>query len=131
MKIQGIIIFFILNICILQGNISRADGANEAPLIYSVTQNKGSIKIERGKAVELGTIFKVVSLAIGTTKIADVRPVSPQRIRILGLQKGVTNLIISYKNHPDEEYEILVNDGFKVEVMGGIITIPDASLMGW
>jgi len=131
MKNQSIIIFFILITCILSKNISRADDADKVPFIYPATHYKGFIKIERGKAVELGTTFKVVSLAIGIKEIADVIPVSPQRIRILGLQKGTTNLIIGYNNHPDAEYEILVNDGFKVEVIGGIITIPDASLVGW
>jgi hypothetical protein len=58
-------------------------------------------------------------------------PVSPQRIRILGLHQGATNLIVGYKDHPDAEYEVLVNNGLKVEVIGGIITIPDASLTGW
>ena len=128
MKNQSIIIFFILITCILSKNICRAD---EVPFIYPATHYKGIIKIERGKAVELGTIFEVVSLAIGIKEIADVIPVTPQRIRILGLQKGTTNLIIGYKDHPVAEYEILVNDGFKVEVIGGIITIPDASLTGW
>ena len=131
MKIQSLIIFFILITCILPGNIIRADGANEVPLIYPATRYKGSIKIEKGKAIELAVRFKVFSLAIGIKEIADVIPVTPQRIRILGLQKGATNLIISYEDHPDVEYEILVNDGFRVEVIGGIITIPDASLTGW
>ena len=132
MKIQSIIIFFvfILSSCILPEKFNRAAHAGE-PVIYPATHYKGSIKVERGKAIELASRFQVVSLAIGDKEIADVMPVSPQRIRILGLQKGTTNLIISYKNHPDAEYEILVNDGFKVEVIGGIITIPDASLVGW
>jgi len=129
MKNQSIIIFFILITCILSNNICKAE--DEAPFIYPATHCKGIIKIEKGKAIELAVRFKVVSLAIGIKEIADVIPVSPQRIRILGLQKGTTNLIIGYKNHPDAEYEILVNDGFKVEVIGGIVTIPDASLVGW
>ena len=132
MRIQSIIIFFIfiLSGCILPEKFTGSAHAGE-PVIYPATHYKGFIKIERGKAVELGTTFKVVSVAIGIKEIADVIPVSPQRIRILGLQKGTTNLIIGYKDHPDAEYEILVNDGFKVEVIGGIVTIPDASLMGW
>ena len=129
MKNKSIIIFFILVTCILSNNISKAD--DEIPFIYSATHYKGIIKIEKGKAVELATTSKVVSLAIGTKEIADVLPVTPQHIRILGLQKGTTNLIIGYKDHPDAEYEILVNNGFKVEVIGGIVTIQDASLVGW
>lgn len=132
MKIQSIIIFFIFILisCVLSEKITGSVHAGE-PVIYPATHYKGSIKIEQGKAVELAAKLKVVSLAIGAKEIADVTPVSPQRIRILGLQKGTTNLIVGYENHPYEEYEILVNDGFKVEVIGGIITIPDASLTGW
>ena len=132
MRIQSIIIFFIfiLSSSILPGKFVESVCAGE-PVIYPAADYKGSIKIEKGKAIELAVSSKVVSLAIGDKKIADVRPVTPQRIRILGLHQGTTNLIVGYEDHPDAEYEVLVNNGFKVEVIGGIITIQDASLTGW
>ena len=94
-------------------------------------QFKGAIRVEQGKAMELTTRKKVVYLAVGNEKIADAVPVDPVRIRILGLQTGATNLVVVYDDNFADEYEILVNKGFQVEVINGIITNPDASLVGW
>ena len=81
--------------------------------------------------MELTTRKKVVYLAVGEEKIADAVPVDPGRIRILGLKEGATNLVIVYNDDSADEYEILVNKGFRVEVLNGIITNPDTSLTGW
>lgn len=94
-------------------------------------QFKGAIRVEQGKAMELTTRKKVVYLAVGKEKIADAVPVDPKRIRILGLKEGATNLVIVYNDDSADEYEILVNKGFRVEVLNGVITNPDTSLTGW
>ena len=99
--------------------------------VTPAAQHMGSIKVELGKALELRTRSKVISVAIGLKEIADVMPVTPMRIRILGLKPGATNLIIYFAEHHAEEYELLVNQGYRVEVIYGIVTNPDASLVGW
>jgi Flp pilus assembly secretin CpaC len=92
---------------------------------------KGVIRLELGKGIEFATRKKVVYLAVGEEKIADAVPVSPVRIRILGLNAGSTNIIVVYDDDSADEYEVLVNKGFRVEVINGIVTNPDASLIGW
>ena len=109
------------------GVIAYAGEAN----LYPATRCMGSTKIESGKALELFTTSDVLSLSIGAQGIADVIPLEPRRIRILGLKPGATNLIVSYTEKGSEEYEICVNSGYKVEVISGILTNSACSLIGW
>ena len=88
-------------------------------------------KLELGKALELKTRHKIISVSVGREDIADVVPVAPKSIRVLGLKSGSTNLIIRYDDNSAEEFEILVNKGFTVEVISGTVTDPNASLTGW
>lgn len=127
LKIIKCFAVFLISGFILSAGVSYSF---ESRIAFAAHQ-KGGIKIELGKALELATEFKVISLAIGDRKIADVMPITPQRIRILGLKPGTTNLIVSYGEKRSEEYEICVNHGYKVEVIDGIITNPNTSLTGW
>ena len=105
--------------------------AKEPINIKKATHYKGGIKIELGKALELKTRYKIISVSVGREDIADVIPVAPKSIRVLGLKPGLTNLIIRYDDNSAEEFEILINKGFTVEVISGTVTDPNASLIGW
>ena len=105
--------------------------AKEPINIKKATHYKGAIKLELGKALELKTRYKIISVSVGREDIADVIPVAPKSIRVLGLKPGLTNLIIRYDNNSAEEFEILINKGFTVEVISGTVTDPNASLIGW
>ncbi len=137
MKINRSILYILMIIFIFC--FSVVEPASSASVTNTKRQNnlrpatffKGAIRLELGKGIELATRKKVVYLAVGNEKIADAVPVNPGKIRILGLQTGTTNLVIVYDDNFAEEYELLVNKGFKVEVINGIITNPDASLVGW
>ncbi len=105
--------------------------AKEPINIKKATHYKGGVKLELGKALELKTRHKIISVSVGREDIADVVPVAPKSIRVLGLKSGSTNLIIRYDDNSAEEFEILVNKGFTVEVISGTVTDPNASLTGW
>jgi Flp pilus assembly secretin CpaC len=99
--------------------------------ICRATHYAGTFRLEPGKAVELATRHNISYVAVGQEKIADVVPVAPKQIRIVGIKHGSTNLIITYDNDYAEEYEICVTQGYTVEVLDGIITNPNTSLIGW
>lgn len=101
------------------------------PDMRPAARKMGEIRVVLGQAVEFATRFKVVSMAVGMKEIAEVMPVTPTRIRILGLKPGTTNLIIRFAGKAAQEYEIFVNQGYTVEVLNGTVTNPDASLRGW
>jgi len=105
--------------------------AKEPIDIKKATHYKGGIKLELGKALELKTRYKIISVSVGREDIADVIPVAPNSLRVLGLKPGLTNLIIRYDDNSAEEFEILINKGFTVEVISGTVTDPNASLIGW
>ena len=129
----GICIVVMISICCFK--IAVADDfvtfAKKQINIKKATHYKGRFKLQLGKAVELKTRQKIISVSVGREDIADVIPVAPKLIRILGLKPGATNLIIRYDDNSAEEFEILVNKGFTVEVISGTVTNPDASLIGW
>ena len=135
MKFNRTVLYFLIIIFVFCfyaiGPASSASVTKRQSNLRPVTFFKGAIKLELGRAIELATRKKVVYLAIGNEKIADAVPVDPVQIRILALRTGATNLIVGYDDNSADEYEILVNKGFRVEVINGIITNPDASLVGW
>ena len=138
MKINRSIFYYFLMIVFIfcfytVGTASSASVTNTKKQnnLRPATFFKGAIRLELGKGIELAARKKIVYLAVGNEKIADAVPVDPVRIRILGLQTGATNLVVGYDDNSSDEYEILVNKGFQVEVINGIITNPDASLVGW
>lgn len=99
--------------------------------IRRATHYAGAFRLEPGKALELATRHNISYVAVGEEKIADVVPVAPMKIRIVGAKHGSTNLIITYDNNYSEEYDICVTRGYTVEVLDGIITNPNTSLIGW
>jgi Flp pilus assembly secretin CpaC len=99
--------------------------------ILRATHYAGALCLEPGKAIELTTRRDIAYVAVGLEQIADVVPVAPRRIRIVGVKHGSTNLIITYDNDYAEEYNICINQGYTVEVLDGIITNPNTSLIGW
>jgi Flp pilus assembly secretin CpaC len=137
MKINKSVLYFVMIIFVFC--FYTVGTAGSAPVTNTKRQSnlrpatffKGAIRLELGKGIELATRKKVAYLAVGEEKIADAVPVDPVRIRIVGLHTGSTNLIVVYDDNSADEYEILVNKGFRVEVINGIITNPDASLVGW
>ena len=135
MKINRSVLYFLMIIFIfclyMAGTSSSAPVTKRQSNLRPAAFFKGAIRLELGKGIELATRKKVAYLAVGNEKIADAVPVDPVRIRILGLQTGATNLVVVYDDNFADEYEILVNKGFQVEVINGIITNPDASLVGW
>ena len=137
MKINKSVFYFVIIIFVLSfytvGTAGSASVTNtkRQTNLRPATFFKGAIRLELGKAIELSTREKVIYLAVGEEKIADAVPVDPVRIRILALHTGATNLIVVYDDDSADEYEILVNKGFRVEVINGTITNPDASLIGW
>ena len=129
----GICIVIITAICCFEIAVAGdvVTFAKEQINIKKAIHYKGGIKLELGKAVELKTRHKIISVSVGREDIADLIPVAPKLIRVLGLKPGSTNLIIRYDDNSAEEFEILVNKGFTVEVISGTVTNPDASLTGW
>jgi len=129
----GICIVIITAICCFEIAVAGdvVTFAKEQINIKKATHYKGGIKLELGKAVELKTRHKIISVSVGREDIADLIPVAPKLIRVLGLKPGSTNLIIRYDDNSAEEFEILVNKGFTVEVISGTVTNPNASLIGW
>jgi Flp pilus assembly secretin CpaC len=108
------------------------------PVVFAKEKNirraahyAGTFRLEPGKAIELNTRHDIAYVAVGLEQIADVVPVAPRRIRIVGVKHGSTNLIITYDNDDAEEYNICINQGYTVEVLDGIITNPNTSLTGW
>ncbi|MBL0732649.1 MAG: pilus assembly protein N-terminal domain-containing protein [Desulfosarcina sp.] len=135
MKINKSALYFLMILFVFcfytVGTASSAPVAKRQSNLRPVAFFKGAIRLEPGKAIEFATRKKVAYLAVGAEKIADAVPVDSAKIRILGLQTGATNLVVGYDDNSADEYEILVNKGFKVEVINGIITNPAASLVGW
>ena len=70
-------------------------------------------------------------MAVGENKIVDFVVLDSHHIRLVGKNEGGTNVIISYREGGYDEYEVLVDKGFNVEVIIGITTVPDFSLKGW
>ena len=104
-------------------------GKNCNPTV--ATRFMGDIKVAKGRGLELKTKFKIAVLSIGDESIADVTPVSARLLRIAGIKQGKTNLIIRYADGYAVEYNVLVDSGFTVEVINGVVTNPGASLVGW
>jgi len=99
--------------------------------ISRATIYKGDIKIKLGEATDFKTSRDVKSIAVGTDAIADVLALSPRLIRIVGMKPGETNLIIRYSDGYAEEFHVMVNKGYTVEVISGINTRDSLSLSGW
>ena len=99
--------------------------------ISRATIYKGDIKIKLGEATDFKTSRDVKSIAVGTNTIADVLALSPRLIRIVGMKPGETNLIIRYSDGYAEEFHVMVNKGYTVEVISGINTRDSLSLSGW
>jgi len=93
--------------------------------------NGKTIKIKLFRSFELFTKKEISSVAVGENKIVDFVVLDSHHIRLVGKNEGGTNVIISYRDGGYEEYEVLVDKGFNVEVIIGITTVPDFSLKGW
>lgn len=123
-----IILILIFNAALAADTVTHS---RENCYLKKTATRKGTIYLHLGRAMELSTRVKISSVSVGEEKIADVTPVSTNSIRIIGLKKGSTNLIVSYGNDYCEEYILLVNGGYRVEVLEGITTNEDRSLTGW
>ncbi len=105
-----------------------------ANIVWAINQKAtygNTIKIKLFRSFELFTKEEITSVAVGESKIVDFVVLDPHHIRLVGKNEGGTNLIISYKHGGYEEYEVLVDKGFNVEVIIGIVTVPELSLKGW
>ena len=109
------------------------DNSRKNCYLKKPAKGKGIIYLHLGRAVELSTKtkIKISCVSVGEEEIADVTPLSANSIRMIGLKKGSTNFIVSYENNYCEEYILLVNGGYRVEVLEGITTNEDRSLTGW
>ncbi|HDM76059.1 MAG TPA: hypothetical protein ENG51_06260 [Deltaproteobacteria bacterium] len=97
----------------------------------SLNYSGKTIKIRLFRSFELFTQKEITSVAVGESKIVDFVVLDAHHVRLVGKNEGSTNLIISYKEGGYEEYEVLVDKGFNVEVIIGITTVPEFSLKGW
>jgi len=122
MKILNTKILFLLGILLF----SNAVWAINQKATYGNT-----IKIKLFRSFELFTKKEIASVAVGESKIVDFVVLDSHHIRLVGKNEGGTNLIISYKHGGYEEYEVLVDKGYNVEVIIGIVTVPELSLKGW
>lgn len=119
----GILMSFLLMTLLLPHTTLWAMSCNSA--------SRNTIKIKLFRSFELFTKKEIASVAVGESKIVDFVVLSSHHIRLVGKNEGSTNVIISYKQGGYEEYEVLVDKGFNVEVIIGVVTVPEFSLKGW
>ena len=113
--------------------------AAEPVSVRPATTYMGTIKLEQHRAVELECRFAVSRVSVGDPDVADIDLTGPEprTLRIIGKTPGRTNLIVWYGDGtvrgsgPGHEYELLVDGGYRVEVIKGTATDPEASLKGW
>ena len=112
---------------------SFAAAADES-LIRRATEPAGVIRLTPSRAVEIECSRDITRIAVGNPDIADIMLVpgrSPRMVRIIGKAAGATNLIVWFGEGNGHEYELLIDAGYRVEVINGTATDPEGSLKGW
>jgi len=123
------LLFFVFSQC---GFLACAkNGLCAGKLVRESSSIAGSIHVARDKAVEFRSKEKILRVAIGNPKIADVAVLGTTLVRLVGVGEGTTNLLVTYQGGGHEEYEVVVGKRFKVEVITGIVTEPRFSLANW
>jgi len=123
------LLFFVFSQC---GFLACAkNGLCAGKLVREPSSIAGSIHVARDKAVEFRSKEKILRVAIGNPKIADVAVLGTTLVRLVGVGEGTTNLLVTYQGGGHEEYEVVVGKRFKVEVITGIVTEPRFSLADW
>ena len=131
---KGARIFCILIILGVAFLIPPVAGAADEALIRRATEPASVIRLKPNRALELECSKDVTRIAVGNPDIADIMLVpgkSPRMVRIIGKAAGATNLIVWFDEGKGHEYELLINAGYRVEVINGTATNPEGSLKGW